>query len=135
VVVVANLCGLVVTHVRIGKSGRSPCFEDLLRTSHHRARCGPLYHRVLVFCNASACFETSNTHYLCTLMQFKNSCNSSLFRPMYVMYYAPMLRCWQLVRILVKANHPCYSDTRGVTTLPLKEISSQNYEGREVLRK
>jgi hypothetical protein len=26
---------------------------------------------------------------------------------MYVMYYAPMLRCWQLIRILVKTNHPC----------------------------
>jgi hypothetical protein len=26
---------------------------------------------------------------------------------MYVMYYAPMLRCWQLVRILVKTNHLC----------------------------
>jgi hypothetical protein len=25
---------------------------------------------------------------------------------MYVMYYAPMLWCWQLVRILVKTNHP-----------------------------
>jgi hypothetical protein len=23
------------------------------------------------------------------------------------MYYAPMLWCWQLVRILVKTNHPC----------------------------
>jgi hypothetical protein len=26
---------------------------------------------------------------------------------MYVMYYTSMLRCWQLVRILVKTNHPC----------------------------
>jgi hypothetical protein len=26
---------------------------------------------------------------------------------MYVIYYALMLRCWQLVRILVKTNHPC----------------------------
>jgi hypothetical protein len=25
---------------------------------------------------------------------------------MYVMYYASMLRCWQLVWILVKTNHP-----------------------------
>jgi hypothetical protein len=25
---------------------------------------------------------------------------------MYVMYYASMLRCWQLVRILVRTNHP-----------------------------
>jgi hypothetical protein len=26
---------------------------------------------------------------------------------MYVMYYASMIRCWQLVWILVKTNHPC----------------------------
>jgi hypothetical protein len=26
---------------------------------------------------------------------------------MYVMYYASMLQCWQLIRILVKTNHPC----------------------------
>jgi hypothetical protein len=26
---------------------------------------------------------------------------------MYVVYYASMLRCWQLVWILVKTNHPC----------------------------
>jgi hypothetical protein len=24
-----------------------------------------------------------------------------------VMYYVPMLWCWQLIRILVKTNHPC----------------------------
>jgi hypothetical protein len=26
---------------------------------------------------------------------------------MFVIYYAPMLRCWQLVMILVKTNHHC----------------------------
>jgi hypothetical protein len=26
---------------------------------------------------------------------------------MYVMNYASMLRCWQLIWILVKTNHPC----------------------------
>jgi hypothetical protein len=26
---------------------------------------------------------------------------------MYVMYYVPMLQCWQLIRILVRTNHPC----------------------------
>jgi hypothetical protein len=31
--------------------------------------------------------------------------------------------------------YSCYSNTRGVTTLPLKEISSRDYEGREVLGK
>jgi hypothetical protein len=25
---------------------------------------------------------------------------------MYAMYYVSMLRCWQLVRILVRTNHP-----------------------------
>jgi hypothetical protein len=26
---------------------------------------------------------------------------------MYAMYYASMIRCWQLIRILVRTNHPC----------------------------
>jgi hypothetical protein len=26
---------------------------------------------------------------------------------MYAMHYASMLRCWQLVKILVRTNHPC----------------------------
>jgi hypothetical protein len=26
---------------------------------------------------------------------------------MYAMYYASMLQCWQLIRILVRTNHPC----------------------------
>jgi hypothetical protein len=26
---------------------------------------------------------------------------------MYVLYYASMLRCWHLIRILVRTNHPC----------------------------
>jgi hypothetical protein len=26
---------------------------------------------------------------------------------MYAMYYASMLQCYQLVRILVRTNHPC----------------------------
>jgi hypothetical protein len=25
---------------------------------------------------------------------------------MYAMYYAPMLWCWQLIRILIWSNHP-----------------------------
>jgi hypothetical protein len=28
---------------------------------------------------------------------------------MYAMYYASMLQCWQLVRILVGTNYPCLS--------------------------
>jgi hypothetical protein len=95
VVAVVNLCGPMVTCLKTGKSAGSPSFEELPRTSHHRARCGPLYHRVLVFCNDSACFKTSNTY------------NNSFIRAMYVMYYASMLRCWQLVMILVKTDHPC----------------------------
>jgi hypothetical protein len=59
--VVPNLCGPVVTRLRTEKSAGSPSFEELSRTSHHRVRCGPLYRRVLVFYNASACFKTSNT--------------------------------------------------------------------------
>jgi hypothetical protein len=26
---------------------------------------------------------------------------------MYVMYYASMLQCWQLIMILIRTNHPC----------------------------
>jgi hypothetical protein len=26
---------------------------------------------------------------------------------MYAMYYASMLQCWQLIRILVRTNYPC----------------------------
>jgi hypothetical protein len=56
VVAVANLCGPMMTRLMTGKSAGSPSFEELSRTSHHRARCGPLYHRVLVFCIPSALF-------------------------------------------------------------------------------
>jgi hypothetical protein len=28
---------------------------------------------------------------------------------MYAMYYVSMPRCWQLVRILARTNHPCLS--------------------------
>jgi hypothetical protein len=56
VVAVVNLCGPMVTRLRTGKSAGSPNFEELLKTSHHRARCRPLYHRVLVFCTAFAMF-------------------------------------------------------------------------------
>jgi hypothetical protein len=49
-VAMANLCGPMVTRLKTGKSARSPSFEKLLRTSHHRARYGSLYRRVLVFC-------------------------------------------------------------------------------------
>jgi hypothetical protein len=41
---VTSLYGPVVTRLRIGKSAGSPSFEELPRTPHHRARCGPLYH-------------------------------------------------------------------------------------------
>jgi hypothetical protein len=56
VVAVANLCGPIVTCLKTGKSSRSPSFEELPSTSHHRARYSALYHRVLVFCIASALF-------------------------------------------------------------------------------
>jgi hypothetical protein len=61
VVTIANLCDSVVTRLRTGKSARSPSFEELLRTLYHRAQCGHLYHRVLVFYNAPTCFKTLNT--------------------------------------------------------------------------
>jgi hypothetical protein len=46
---VASLYGPAVTRLRTGKSAGSPNFEELSRTPHHRARCEPLYRRVLVF--------------------------------------------------------------------------------------
>jgi hypothetical protein len=61
VVAVTNLCGLVATRLRTGKSTGSPSFDELPRTSYHRTRYGPLYHRVLIFYNASAYFKTLNT--------------------------------------------------------------------------
>jgi hypothetical protein len=36
---------------------------------------------------------------------------------MYVMYYASILRCWQLISILVRTNHPCL----GVVTTHLRQ--------------
>jgi hypothetical protein len=56
VVAVANLCGPMATRLKTGKSTGSPSFEVLPRTPHHRAKCEPLYHRVLVFCIASVLF-------------------------------------------------------------------------------
>jgi hypothetical protein len=57
VIVVTNLCGPMVIGLKTRKSAGSLSFEELLRNSHHRARCGPLYHRVLVFCITSALFS------------------------------------------------------------------------------
>jgi hypothetical protein len=60
--VVASLYDPAVTRLRTGKSAGSPNLEELLGTSHLRARCEPLYHQVLVFFIASAwCFKTSYT--------------------------------------------------------------------------
>jgi hypothetical protein len=47
--VAASLCGPVATHRRIEKSPGSLSSEELSRTSHLRARCGPLYRRVPSF--------------------------------------------------------------------------------------
>jgi hypothetical protein len=55
VAVAVNLCGSMVIHLKTRKSTGSPNFEELLRTSHHRARCGPLNCRVS-FCTSSAMF-------------------------------------------------------------------------------
>jgi hypothetical protein len=43
VVAVASLCGTATTCLRTGKSAGSPSSEERSRTSHLRARCGPLY--------------------------------------------------------------------------------------------
>jgi hypothetical protein len=44
-----SLCGPMVTHQRTGKSAESLSSKELLRTSHLRARCGPLYSQVSSF--------------------------------------------------------------------------------------
>jgi hypothetical protein len=48
---------------------------------------------------------------------------------MYVMYYASMLQCWQLVMILVKTNHPClrvgrhnFKDDSRMFDVPLSKL-------------
>jgi hypothetical protein len=43
VVAVVHLCDPAATRPRTGKSAGSPSFEELPRTSHHRARYRPLY--------------------------------------------------------------------------------------------
>jgi hypothetical protein len=55
VVVVANLFSSMVTRLKSGKSTGNQSFEELSRTSHHRAQCRPLYRRVS-FCIAFALF-------------------------------------------------------------------------------
>jgi hypothetical protein len=106
VVAVINLCGPVATRLKTRKSTRSPNFEVLPRTSHHRARCGPLYPSSASHCSSlPLCFKTLNTSL--SMYSLKNSCNKSFIWAMYVMYDASILRCWQLVMILVKTNHHC----------------------------
>jgi hypothetical protein len=62
VVTVVNLCGPMVTHLKTGKSAESPSFEELSRTSHHRAQCGPSYLSSASLCSSlPLCFKTSNT--------------------------------------------------------------------------
>jgi hypothetical protein len=48
VVVVASLFSPMASPISGRQLGIRSC-EEPPRTSHHRARCGPLYHRLLVF--------------------------------------------------------------------------------------
>jgi hypothetical protein len=57
VVGVACLCGPVATHRRTGKSAGGPSSKELSRTSHLRALCGPLYHRVPSFISLPLCLN------------------------------------------------------------------------------
>jgi hypothetical protein len=54
---VISLCGQMATHRRIEKSAVSLSSEELSRTSHLRARCGPLYHRVPSFVSLPPCLN------------------------------------------------------------------------------
>jgi hypothetical protein len=47
----------MATHRRTGKLAGSLSFEELLRTLHLRARCGPLYHRVSSFVSLLPCLN------------------------------------------------------------------------------
>jgi hypothetical protein len=62
VVAVVNLCGPVMTRMKTGKLARSPSFDALPRTLHHRARCSPLYpSSASLYTSLSFCFEILNT--------------------------------------------------------------------------
>jgi hypothetical protein len=52
-----HLCGPMVTHWRIGNSAGSLSSEELARTSHLRARCGPLYRSVPSFVSLPPCLN------------------------------------------------------------------------------
>jgi hypothetical protein len=56
-VVVASLCGTVMTHRRTRKSAGGSSSEELSRTSHLRVRCRPLYHRVPSFVSLPLCLN------------------------------------------------------------------------------
>jgi hypothetical protein len=61
-VAVVNYCGPVATRLKTGKLAGSPSFEELLRTPHHRAQCGPLYPSCAsLYSPLLLCFKTSNT--------------------------------------------------------------------------
>jgi hypothetical protein len=63
-VIVVNLCGPIATRLKTGKSAGSPSFEELPRTSYHRARCGLLYPSSASLCSSSPlCFKTPNTSF------------------------------------------------------------------------
>jgi hypothetical protein len=70
-------------------------------------RCGPLYHRVLVFWFCFCYILNLNTSLSMYLF-----CNSrihviTLYSGHARVYYALMLRCWHLVWILIRTDHPC----------------------------
>jgi hypothetical protein len=53
----ASLCGPMATHRRTEKSAGSLSSEELSRTSHLRARCGPLYSHVPSFVSLLPCLN------------------------------------------------------------------------------
>jgi hypothetical protein len=55
--VVASLCGPAATHQRTEKSAGGLSSEELSRTVHFRAQCGPLYHRVSSFVSLPLCLN------------------------------------------------------------------------------
>jgi hypothetical protein len=91
---------------RFGRRFGSPPCEQQPRTSHLRADAGPCIIEWQYFDFASATFLNSNTSLSMYLF-----CNSrihviSLYSGHTCVYYASMLRCWHLVWILVRTDHP-----------------------------
>jgi hypothetical protein len=105
VTAVAIGCGSMASP-RIGRRHGSPPHEQQPRTSHLRADVGPHIIKWQYFWCRFRYVLNSNTSISMYLF-----CNSrihviTLYSRNVCVYYASMLRCWHLVWILVRTDHP-----------------------------